>query len=164
MKRLKERKSKNFGPRITKQEPEADANVNNIVARYFKTGYLPETGKAPKFGDFTGPGFQEMRNAIAAIDTQFMLLPPKVRKQFGNDPHALISFVNDPANAVKAAEMGLVPGLDPYADPFVPDEPKTPPSGLDLSKMTKEEVDKLREALKADPEAQPSFKKPGQPG
>jgi len=142
---LKSRKSvklKNYGPVLAKQEPRAEADINNIVARYFKTGYLPENNKSPKFGDFTGPGFQEMRNAIAEIDMQFMMLPAKIRKMFRNDPYQVIRFVEDPKNAQEAAKLGLIQLLDPDGDPFVPDEPKSPE----------------KPPVKADPEANPRKK------
>lgn len=154
MKRRTERKVKNYGVSLTKQEPAADANINNIVARYFRTGYLPENNKQPRFGDFTGPGFQEMRNAVADIDMQFSMLPPKLRKQFQNDPYHLIRFVEDPKNAQEAAKLGLIKLLDPDGDPFVPDEPAAPPK----TSLSAEQIDLVRAALRPDPEANPRKK------
>lgn len=133
MKNLKrdQRKPKNFGPLLTKQEPLVDSDINHIVARYAKTGIVPGNPSRPRFGDFTGPGFQEMRNAIADIDTQFLSLPPKVRKTFSNDPGNLIRWVNDPANQAEAVKMGLISRPAGEDDPFEPEPSVRPPKGPD---------------------------------
>lgn len=160
MKRRNPVKEKNYGLSMTKQEPAAEANINNIVARYFRTGYLPENNKTPKFGDFTGPGFQDMRNAIADIDLQFNMLPAKLRKRFNNDPYHLIRYVEDPANKEEAAKLGLIKLLDPDGDPFVPDEPVTPlATGEKLDELLKRNDELLAEMRKSDPEANPRKRK-----
>jgi len=135
MMRGKEQKDKNWGPVRAKQEPAADADVNNMVQRFFKTGYLPTTGKQPRFGDFTGPGFQEMHNMLALAKAQFMGLDPKLRRRFGNSVGTLVEWVNNPENETEAIKLGLLPEKPPEAPT----------------------------AVKADPEANPEFKKPKKP-
>ena len=120
-------KPQNFGPLRTKQEPKQDADINNIVSRYMKTGFVPQPGQQPRFGDFTGPGFQEMRNAIADIDMQFMQLPPRVRKIFNNDPANVVRFVQDPKNQAEAVKLGLIVTPPDWEDPFEAEPPKTAP-------------------------------------
>lgn len=127
-KRELKKKITNWGPVLTKQEPSDEANINKIVARYFKTGFLPETGKSPRFGDFTGPGFQEMQNAIRDIEQQFMTLPPKIRRRFNNDPYQVIRFVDDPRNQAEAAKLGLIVLVDQDGEPLPAAEPPQPPN------------------------------------
>lgn len=124
-------KPKNFGPLRTKQEPKNEADINNIVARYMKTGFVPQPGQQPRFGDFTGPGFQDMRNAIADIDMQFLQLPPRVRKMFNNDPANVVRFVGDPKNQAEAARLGLIVLPPEEDDPFEDERSIKPAKGPD---------------------------------
>lgn len=121
----------NWGPVLTKQEPSDEANINKIVARYFKTGFLPETGKTPRFGDFTGPGFQEMQNTVSDIQQRFLGLPPKIRRRFNNSPGDVIRFLDDPRNRAEAVKLGLLIPVDEDGEPLPaaepPQPPKTPP-------------------------------------
>jgi len=146
-------KHKNWGERLAKQEPAADADVNNMVARFFKTGYMPQTNKQPRFGDFTGPGFQEMQNAVAAAKTQFMGLKPQLRRRFGNNVGTLVEWVNDPDNEAEAIKLGLLPQKAPE------------PSKDEKTVLTSAQVDLIQRtalALKSDDEANPrkTTKKP----
>jgi len=148
MMRGKEKQPKNWGPSLTKQEPAADADVNQMVRRFFKTGYMPQTNRQPRFGDFTGPGFQEMNNAISAAHSQFMGLPAPVRKRFKNNPQNLINWLDDPENGKEAIKLGLIPEPPPEA-----------PTAEELEKAKTVRIDEIRQALKADPESQPGFRK-----
>lgn len=140
MNKVKKRtqKPKNFGPLLTKQEPLVDADINSIVARYMKTGQVPQPAGQPRFGDFTGPSYLEMRNAIADIDMQFLQLPARVRKMFSNDPLNLVRFVNEPKNQPQAIKLGLIVS-PPGEDSFEPE---------DLSQATAASVQEIRDAFK----------------
>jgi len=151
MMRGKEKPEKNWGPIRTKQEPAADADVNRMVERFFKTGYMPQSGKQPRFGDFTGPGFQEMHNAVAAARTQFMGLEPKLRRRFGNNVGTLIEWVNDPDNEAEAIKLGLLPQKAPE-----------PPTEAELEAAKTARIDEIRQAILPDDEANPR-KKPKTP-
>lgn len=149
------KKEKNWGPRMAKQEPAADADINNMVNRFFKTGYMPQTGKQPRFGDFTGPGFHEMHNAVAAAKAQFLGLEPKLRRRFGNSVGNLVEWVNDPSNEAEAIKLGLL-------SPKVPEPLKEAPlTGKELDDLLQKN-DKLLQAMRADDEANPR-KKPKPP-
>lgn len=145
---------------MAKQESEPEANINNIVARYQKTGYLPQSNKQPKFGDFTNNDFQQMRNAIADIDMQFLALPPKIRRRFNNEAENVIRFLEDPRNHEEAVKLGLIQLVDEDGDPFVPDEPKTSlATGKKLAELLEANDAILAEMRKSDPEANPRKKK-----
>lgn len=95
----------------TKQEFKEDADINVIVARCVRDPntvdvYAPKV--APVFADVSNIGdFQACMEKMTAVDEAFMTLPPKVREFFGNDPWAVVPFVQDPKNLDKAVELGI---------------------------------------------------------
>lgn len=98
----------------TKQSFKEDSDINNIVAKYQRTGVLgnPLGGspRYPQFGDFSNVGdYQSSLNLIIEANENFMLLPAVLRKRFNNDPQELISFMDNPDNLKEAQELGLVP-------------------------------------------------------
>jgi len=114
----------------TKQSFAKDADINRIVARAGKTGFLVDpsvmiTRKA-FFGDFAGnPGFLDMQNIVAKVDQEFMRLPVEMRDRFKNSSQLLLEFLADPANKDEAVKLGLVQApeevvvKDPVKDPVV---------------------------------------------
>jgi len=100
-------------------------NINSIVARYKKTGYLPDPNVKPTYGDFTQfTDFHDCKNRIQKAHADFLNLSSEIRKRFKNDPGLLIEFLNDPRNRSEAIELGLIVN--------VPDEPSssiTEPAG-----------------------------------
>lgn len=99
------------GPSLTKQQFVADADINNIIARFAKTGTIdPEILKAnPVSGDFSEIGsYQESLNAVIHAETLFGALPAKVRDRFGNDPAAFVAFATNEKNRAELVELGLV--------------------------------------------------------
>lgn len=101
----------------TKQSFRDEANINNIVARAVKTGYLVDpsihTTRKPMYGDFTsGTDFQSAADRVLAARQIFDALPATVREKFGHNPSEFIDFASDPANADALVEMGLMPKED----------------------------------------------------
>lgn len=100
-------------PSLTKQSFAADADINTIMERYAKTGYLvdplnPSTRK-PQFDDFSSvPDFQEAQEIVARSCEMFDDLPSKLRDRFNNDPLDLLAFMSDPANHEEAIKLGIV--------------------------------------------------------
>lgn len=108
----------------TKQEFKDDADINVIVARCVKdpnmltSVYAPKV--APVYADVSNVGdFQTAMERVAGVEDAFMMLPPKVREFFGNDPWAVVPFIQDPKNLDKAVELGVVvrKPLAPVAPP-----------------------------------------------
>lgn len=91
----------------TKQSFKADADINVIVSRFIKSGYLPPAVQEPRFGDVTGLEFQSAMQLVAGARSQFEALPSAVRARFKNDPAAFLEFVGNPVNAPELVEMGL---------------------------------------------------------
>ena len=86
-----------------------EVNINSIVSRYQKTGFLPLAGGSPRYGDFTGvEDYHSACEAVREAEAGFMTLPPEVRKRFANDPGELLDFLSDEKNLDEAVKLGLV--------------------------------------------------------
>lgn len=86
-----------------------EVNINQIVARYHRTGMLPTRLGSPMYGDFTAVSdYHGAVEAVKQADEEFMKLPAAVRKRFGNDAGRLLEFLEDPANRPEAERLGLV--------------------------------------------------------
>jgi phage internal scaffolding protein len=97
-------------PSLAKQEFRDECDINRIMMQFGKTGELPQIAGAV-FGDFNSTQtYHEMQNTLIEAQNAFKTLPASVRKEFNNDPGAVIDFLNDPANRDKAIELGLVDG------------------------------------------------------
>lgn len=94
----------------TKQSFKAECDINNILARYQKTGLVGHlNARQPRYGDFSNTlDYQAALNAVMAAEESFSSLPAKVRDRFQNDPSKLISFINDPKNKNEAIKLGLL--------------------------------------------------------
>jgi len=94
----------------TKQEFRKEADINNIMAKYLKTGTIEHINRRkPIYADITNLGdFQENMNMIAEAKAEFASLPAKVRDRFQNDPHRLIQFLEDELNHAEAIQLGLM--------------------------------------------------------
>ena len=95
---------------LTVQADRDDADINKIVARYFKSGQLPPTlAGEPFYGDVSDLGdLQASRIKIQEANELFMSYPAEVRERFANDPVNLISFLADEGNRKEAEDLGLV--------------------------------------------------------
>lgn len=102
------------GKSRTKQQFAHEADVNNIMARYRRTGLLVDPAavnqsRVARYGDFSGGvDFQAAQNKIALVRNAFGELPSDIRRLFDNDPAQLLDYISDPANADEAAELGLL--------------------------------------------------------
>lgn len=93
----------------TKQSFRDETDVNLILAKYTKTGALPDTIKRdPTFGDFSNvPCYQEALNCVTRAHEQFSQLPAHVRKRFENDPKEFLAFASDHKNLQEMVDLGL---------------------------------------------------------
>lgn len=98
-------------PTRTKESYAKDADINNIVARFLKTGELPENIRSGGWTsqDFTKAPetFQQAMHIVHAAREQFMSLPAKLRDKFKNDPGQLESWLADPDNLEDSYKYGL---------------------------------------------------------
>lgn len=117
----------------TKQSFKAECDINNIMARFLKTGVLEFTQKnQPRYGDVTGLEYQSAINLVAGAKSMFNQLPAQLRDRFENEPAKFYDFVQNPRNREECEEMGL---LAPKA---VPDKEPLPPSHREDGRATHE--------------------------
>lgn len=96
--------------RMTKSEFAAECDINLIMARYERTGILPEDAlaAASRFGDFSQvPTFQEMQDRVIAAHELFDALPAAVRKTFDNDPGEFIAAADSEEGRKVLISLGL---------------------------------------------------------
>lgn len=114
----------------TKQSFKAECDINNIMARYQRTGVLDFLAKHEgRYADVSGLDFQTAQDLIVGAKAMFMDLPAKVRSKFENDPGKFLAFMDDPENTQEAIRLGLakapVGDTVPPAKPVV-EAPKAP--------------------------------------
>lgn len=102
---------------LTKQSEKDACDLNLIMARYEKTGVLPDMIRSnPQYGDFSSvPDFLQAQLLVRKANDQFAALDAHVRDRFGNDPAYMLAFCADPANAEEMVKLGLA-----VAKPNVP--------------------------------------------
>lgn len=94
---------------VAKQSFKDECDINNIVAKFLKTGQLPENVRMPQSGDFTGiTDFQTAMNMVIEAQDAFMAFPAEVRARFANDPQRMMDFLGDENNREEAIKLGLV--------------------------------------------------------
>lgn len=112
-------------PSMTKQEFKDDSDINSILAKFQRTGAMSHFAKyAPNYGDFSACDYQTAQNLLIRAQKMFDDLPSSVRSLVST-PAGFLDFVQDPANASKMQELGLLPS----APPITPAPPSRPPSG-----------------------------------
>jgi len=93
---------------VTNQSDKDGADINKIMERYEKTGLLPDFGRTPCYGDFSGIlDYHALQNTLAKASEAFDLLPAGIRFRFGNDPANLIDFLHNTDNDEEAVKLGL---------------------------------------------------------
>lgn len=96
-------------PTLTQQQYKNDVNINQIIARFHKTGILPSGNLNPVYGDVSNVrDLQTMRNIIIEAEQNFLKLPAKIRKRFRNDPAELLTFMAHEDNRSEAISLGLI--------------------------------------------------------
>lgn len=98
----------NIEPSMTKQSFQDECNINNIMAKFQKTGAINHYAKhAPHYGDATPIQLTEALNIVIQAQDMFDDLPSSIRKRFNNSPEEFLEFVQNPENADEMVKMGL---------------------------------------------------------
>lgn len=94
---------------MTKQAQKAECDINNIMAKYAKTGLLSHVSKYNgEYSDVVGIGdYRDCLDTIQNAKEAFSSLPAQMRKRFLNDPAVFLDFVEDPKNAEEMVTLGL---------------------------------------------------------
>lgn len=106
----------------TKQAFKAECDINQILARYQRTGVLDFQQKhAPEYGDVTAIDFQKAQFMIAEAKGMFAAMPAHLRSRFDNDPAKFLAFIEDERNRNEAEDLGL---LKEKVKPEAPEAPQ----------------------------------------
>ena len=97
------------GESMTQQQFKAECDVNNILAKYKRTGMLSHIQKHQgNFGDFSSvEDYQTSLGKLMQAQQSFESLPSELRAKFENDPAQLISFFSSDKNDAEAIKLGL---------------------------------------------------------
>jgi len=95
-------------PSLTKQSFTKECDINNIMAKYQKTGALEHLNKnEASYGFASSQDFTESMEIVAKGQTMFEELPSSIRSKFENDPAKFLEFVQNPENLEEMQELGL---------------------------------------------------------
>lgn len=110
---------------LTEQSKKEEANINNIVGKYKRTGILPIARGRPQYGDFTNVSdYQSSLQKIIEVNEEFENLPAVLRKKFKNDPSNMLEFVMDENNREEAEKLGLLEVVEEVVKPLTKDDLK----------------------------------------
>lgn len=94
----------------TQQSGKDECDINVLMKRYAQTGVLPPARDGdPVYADVSAMDFTASMNQVARVNGFFSRMPADVRARFLNSPAVMLEFCADPANAVEAAKLGLIP-------------------------------------------------------
>lgn len=106
-------------PSMTKQQFQKECDINNIIAKFQKTGVLEHQSKfAPRYSEYTPENLADALFIITEANSMFEELPAVIRERFNNSPAEFLQFVQDPDNEAEMIELGLAesrPGVEPTA-------------------------------------------------
>jgi len=107
------------GRELTKQSEALPTDINHIMARWLKTGFIPPAGGAPmSYGEFENASdLHDMTNRVMAARDDFDRLPAHIRDHVGNDPGEFLDLVYDPERRDELVELGLVEAAIPANAP-----------------------------------------------
>jgi phage internal scaffolding protein len=90
---------------MTEQSHKAECDINNIMARYTKTGTLDHVRRYEgQYLDLPPDDFQEAQQKVADAKSMFEELPSQLRSHFGNDTMKFLDFcvsTRDPAGVLE---------------------------------------------------------------
>lgn len=115
--------ARNSKPSLALQQFRDECDVNNLVARYNRTGTFYNAldcagrlARMPQYGDFSELGdFREQQQKILDVYETFATLPAKIRERFNNNPAFFVEFVGDEKNLDECVKLGVFerPALQP---------------------------------------------------
>lgn len=98
------------GASRAKQSFKDECDINNILAKYQKTGAIEHANKhSSSYGYADSTDFTEAMQTIAIGNSMFEELPSSLRTKFNNDPAEFLEFTGDVTNHDEMVELGLVP-------------------------------------------------------
>lgn len=93
----------------TKASFQHESDINNIIAKFQKTGLLDNARDYGVYADLTtATDYQDYMNKVLDAQEMFEKLPARVRQDFNHDPAAFLDFVHNEENKDKMREYGLL--------------------------------------------------------
>lgn len=103
------------GKGLTEQAHKDECDMNKILHKYQKTGFIAHAKKHEgRYDDVTAVDFQEAAIIVANVKSMFEELPSKFRNEFEGNPAKFLEFAQNPENAAKMARMGILLGNDGF--------------------------------------------------
>lgn len=98
---------------VVQQSFKKEADINTIVNKYLKTGFLVNPAivrtREAMCGDFSSvDDYHTAQIKLVNANKNFMALPVELRTRFNNDPAELIAFLSDVKNEDEAIKLGLL--------------------------------------------------------
>ena len=94
---------------MTKQSFAEECDINNIMAKYQKTGLIDHYNRnAPQYGFATSHDFRESLELVKKAQDMFDELPSQIRRKFDESPQKVLAFCEDPNNRSEMAVLGLL--------------------------------------------------------
>lgn len=113
---------------MTKQSFAEESEINNILAKYEKTGVIDHVKNHGGYAEMpAGLEYQEALQLTIDAQLSFDDLPAKTRREFNNDPFEFLSFVENPDNIERMAELGLLEDA-PETGETEGEQPAVPPA------------------------------------
>lgn len=101
-------------------------DVNRLLEPAMKKGLLRHVTKfAGEYDDIPVRTYQEAQMIVAKAKTMYQKLPADIRKEF-NTPDKFLKFVQDPKNAERMQQMGILKGNDGLTAKGTPSGAPTP--------------------------------------
>lgn len=99
----------NEEPTRTQQHYKDQCDVNNIIAKYKKTGVITHLARSQGvYADVSQiTDYQTSLQKVMDAQNAFSTLPSELRLRFNNDPQQLLAFLQDPKNYDEGVTLGL---------------------------------------------------------
>lgn len=109
----------------TQQHYGPAVNINNILAKYRKTGIIEHVNRAQeRYGDFLAVAdYAKDLDKVAKAQQMFEMLPAELRNHFKNSIPGFFEYIQKPENKEQCIKWGIF-----KAPPAPPEEPATPPA------------------------------------
>lgn len=114
-------------PERTKQSFKEECNINNIMARYQRTGIVDHVAKhGGSYQDCSAITFTESMQTVARATSMFQELPSAARKRFHNSPLEFLEYLDGDPSHAEMHDLGLT--LDGPPEPPPPDPDREKPN------------------------------------
>lgn len=109
--------------KITKDSFKDECDINVIMARYARTGVLPENYRQPVYADVSEvPSYMEALDVVRQAEDAFYALPAQARLECGNDPAVFVDRLRSDAEWAK--KHGLLAESEAKAAPLASPAPQ----------------------------------------